>query len=182
MAVTIFLAVIVISTASLVNATIEYVGFFEAISDFKLQLIDVIFSTSQETLNVTVEFEVSNPTHYSGLYLEDISITAYYEGENHTIVVSPGGPRIGTPYETIVTRWWQLPEGHIFNGQPIPSYSTTHFAINITARGDSARNFYEYFEKQPGQDKNMRWTLGFNVRLKNPTFLKTMELQYQIDR
>jgi hypothetical protein len=173
------LSVTTVSLISLLYYTVKYVEFFNALTNFEVQIDKIDFATTEDSLNVTVELEIRNPTGYEDLLLNGMSGTIYYEGENHTIVVSPGGPRSGTPYQEIETNLWQLPDGYISPVQPIriQSYSTNHFTMSITAQNETARSFNDYYERTTGQP-DIRWQIDLRVSITTSTFLKTMDLQY----
>jgi len=114
------LAVTVLSSISLADATTKYLGFFNALANLKLELTGLRFSTTQDDLEVIVTLKVKNPTDYGDLMLNGMTGTVYFEGENHTIVISPGGPRSGTPYQEIVTNLWQLLNQSLFNEHRCP--------------------------------------------------------------
>jgi len=179
----VLLVVVIVSSISLADATARYVRFFIALSNFKLELDNLSFATTQKNLNVTIKLKVSNPTDYGELLLNGVVATAYYEGENHTVIVSPGGPRIGTPYQAIETNLWQLPDGYISPAHPIrvTPYSTDNLSMSINASGEAAKVFNDYYEK-PDRQQDIGWQLNFRVSLTTPTFLGTMELQYLLTR
>jgi len=177
----VLLVVVVVSSISLADATARYVRFFNALSNFKLELDNISFVTTKENLNVTIKMKVSNPTDYGELLLNGAVATVFYEGENHTVIVSPGGPRIGTPYQTAETNLWQLPDGYISPAEPIrvTPYSTDSFSMSITADDETAKAFNDFYEN-PNRQQDVRWQLNFRVSLTTPTYLGTMELQYQL--
>lgn len=177
------LVVVILSSISLVEATVRYLGFFNALANVELELDGIKFTTTSDDLKVSVTIRFRNPTGYGELLLNGITGTAYYEGDNHTVRTSPGGPRSGTPYQEIVTNLWQLPDGYISPMQPIQvrPYSTSRFVMNITAHGEEAQSFNDYYEK-PSTEGNIHWQLGFRVSITTPVFLKTMELQYDYSR
>ena len=175
----VLLVVVLASAFLLADATTKYVGFYDALANFKTQLLGVDFTSTQEILNVTMTLRVFNPTGYGDMKLSDIVGTVYYEGENHTVVTSAGGPRSGNPYQQIVTPWWLLPESRIFVDQKLPPYSTTFVTINLTAKGDDAKIFNTYYEKDSPQLQTIHWQLNFRVTVETPVYLQTMDLQYQ---
>jgi len=177
----VLLIVVTVSSISLVDATTRYVGFFNALANIELRRGDLTFVTTQRSLNITIKLKIVNPTSYRNLLLNGMSGTVFYEGENHTVVVSPGGPRSGTPYQAIETNLWELPESYVSLAQPmqVPPYSTSVFSMNVTAKGETAETFSKYYEKVGQQ--NIRWQLALRVSLTTPTFLGIMELQYDLD-
>jgi len=179
----VLLVVVIASSISLADATARYVRFFIALSSFKLELDNISFVTTQENLNVTIRLKVSNPTDYGELLLNGIAATVYYEGENHTVIISPGGPRGGSPYQTIETNLWQLPDGYISPAVPIrvTPYSTDNLSMSIIANDATAKSFNDYYEN-PDRQQDIRWQLNFRVSITTPTFLGTMELQYLLIR
>jgi len=179
----VLLAVVIVSSISLAYATARYLRFFNALANLRLELSSVSYVTTQENLNVTIELNVSNPTDYGELLLNGVIATAYYEGENHTVRISPGGPRSGSPYQTIVTNLWQLPDGYVSPAEPIQvhPYSANRFSMSIIVNDETARAFNDYYQK-PDRQQDIQWQLNFRVSLTTPTFLKTMELQYQFTR
>jgi len=181
------LAAVLLSALSLADATSKYVGCYDALANFKMDLIGVYFVSTPEKLNVTIQLKIFNPTSYGDLRLDGIYGVVYYEGENHTILVSAGGPRSATPYQEAVTPWWKLPESQTWIGHPtyigpIYPYSTTYALMNLTAKGDDAKIFNAYFEKQGALEENMRWQLNFSVSLDTPIYLNSINLQYEFDR
>jgi len=179
----VLLVVVIVSSISLADATARYVRFFNALANFKLQLTSLSFATTQENLNVTIKLKVSNPTDYGELLLNGVAATAYYEGENHTVIVSPGGPRGGSPYQTIETNLWQLPDGYISPAEPIrvTPYSAYSFSMSIIAKDETAKAFNDYYEN-PSRQQDIQWRLNFRISLTTPTYLGTMELQYELKR
>jgi len=179
----VLLVVVIVSSISLADATARYVRFFNALTNFKLELGNISFATTQDNLNVTIKLKVSNPTDYGELLLNGIVATAYYEGENHTVVISPGGPRGGSPYQAIETNLWQLPDGYVSPAEPIrvTPYSSDSFSLSIIINDENARAFNDYYES-PSRQQDIRWQLNFRVSITTPTFLGTMELQYLLIR
>lgn len=175
------LAVVLLSALSLADATLNYVGCYDALANLKMDLIGVYFVSTPEKLNVTFKLKVSNPTSYSGLRLDGIVGTVYYEGENHTVVTGSIGPLSSTPYQKVVTPWWQLPESEANIGHPVYAYSTTYVLMSLIANGDDAKTFNTYFEKQGDLQDNIKWQLSFTMSIETPIYLKTMNLQYQFN-
>jgi hypothetical protein len=178
-AIILLLMVTVISSTWLLYSTIKYVEFFNALTNLELQIEGIDFVTTQDSLNVTVEMETINPTGYGDLLLNGMSGTVNYEGDLHTITISSGGPRGGTPYQVIETNLWQLPDGHVSPIRPIQvySYATDHFTMNIRAQDETARAFNDYYYRTSAPPEII-WHISLRVSITTPTFLKTMELQY----
>ena len=178
----ILLAVVTLSTISLVEATLNNVRFYHALTNFELQVIGIDFVTNHESLNVAINLKVSNPTSYDRLQLEHISGTAYYEGEPHTIVISPGKTILGgTPYQEIETRWGERATVGMSIERPILPYSVTNISMNLNAKSETAKIFTEYFDKQGRHQEDIRWQLNLIVFLDTPTFLNMISLEYEFN-
>jgi len=178
---TLFLAILLVSLISVVKATVSYVGFYNALKNLEFEASNIDLAINQESFNVIIDLEISNPTWYDGLHLGSIISTLYYEGENHTITISPGGPRAGTPYQEIVTRWWELPEYENTIDRPLIPYERMKIQINLTATGEYNMCFQEFYEKLGKYQEFILWTLESHVYLKVPTFVKSMGLEYSFD-
>jgi len=175
----VFSGILLLSLVSIAQATVEYLGFFIALRGFQFEASSIYLIFENESVNVVVDFNVSNPTWYGGLHLRTIISTLYYEGENHTIVTSPGGPRTGVPYQAIVTRWWELPEGETnVNRYLLPSTVLTP-KLNLTLTAEQSKQFLEFVEKRGKYQEFIRWRLRSRVYLATPTFLDDINLEYQ---
>jgi hypothetical protein len=175
----VFLIVVLASTILFAYNTAKFVGFYSALTNFEMRLIEIYFVSSPEELNVTIKLRISNPTSYADLKLSDIVGTTYYEGENHTVTISAGGPRSASGFQQIVTPWWLLPESRIFIDRSLPPHSITYVSMNLSAKGDDAKVFNAYFEKQGSQQEDIRWQLSLRATIHIPIFIKEMDLQYE---
>ena len=178
-AIILLLVVTTVSLTWLLYSTIKYVEFFNALTNFELQIDGIDFVTTPDSLNVTVELETRNPTNYGDLFLNGMSGTVNFEGDVHTIIVSSGGPRGGTPYQVIETNLWQLPDGYVSPVRPVQvsSYATDRFTMSIRAKNETAEAFNDYYYRTSSPPE-ISWQISLRVSITTPTFLKTMELQY----
>lgn len=173
---TILFIVIITSAISFVVTTINYVDLCSALANFQLRVEEVDFVLNNGNIDLTINFTISNPTRYGGFELRGVYTTLYYEGEPHNIS-SGGGPRGGSPFEVIETRWWQLqPNEDDFSRRVLP-YSEISIPMIFRVTGKDAELFTAFLEKQ-GQQKNIQWKLDTKVILETPTFLGTTSLEF----
>lgn len=174
-----FSAILLLSLILFAKGTVNYVGAFAALNNFELRALNINLVTSPENFSVIVNLEVSNPTWYDGLHLQSIISTLSYEGENHTVIVSAGGPMVGTPYQAIVTPWWNLPEKEVVVNSHVPPHSVTKIQMHARVTGEAGIRFHEFYEKQGKHQEYILWKLESYVYLAVPTFLDSIGLEYQ---
>jgi len=175
----VFLVVMLMSLISMGKATVDYVGVYAALNQLDIQPLSFDWSTNTENINVVVDLKVLNPTWYGDLRLTGIISTLYYEGENHTVIVSPGGPMVGTPFLAINTTWWQLPETETIINRPLTTNDVIKIKINFTISGKDRMHFQEFYEKIGKYQESISWRLESRVYLNVPTFIKSIGLEYQ---
>jgi len=175
----VFLVVMLMSLISMGKATVDYVGVYAALNQLDIQPLSFDWSTNTENINVVVDLKVLNPTWYGDLRLTGIISTLYYEGENHTVIVSPGGPMVGTPFLAINTTWWELPETETIINRPLTTNDVIKIKINFTISGKDRMHFQEFYEKIGRYQEYISWRLESRVYLNVPTFIKSIGLEYQ---
>jgi len=179
---TVFIAFFALASVNLVQSTANWVEFNRALNNLELKALAIDFNVNNiESLNITIDFELQNPTAFDSFVLKSISSAFRYEGEPHTVVISPGGPRIGTPYQAINTTWWDLPPGGESYNSPIKAYSTTKLTLTNWIVGVEVARFADYFEKM-GQNKTaIKWSIDSRLFIDTPTFMGMMGLEYHFD-
>jgi len=175
----VFLAVLLVSSISLAGATVSNVGIYAALNNLKFKALNIDLVMNLESFSAVIDMEVSNPTWYEGLYLGSIISTLYYEGENHTVIISPGGPRVGTPFQEIVTRWWDLPPNEEIVNSPLKPYTPIRTQLNFTVTGEPGTRFQEFYENQGKNQEYILWMLESRVYLVVPNFLHSIGLEYR---
>lgn len=173
----ILLIVLILSAISLVDTTMNYVDFCAALANFQLRVDAVDFVVDGSNLEINIDFTISNPTRYGGFLLGSVYATLYYEGEPHNVTVSPGGPRVGTPYQVVETRWWELPPNEVDVARQVLPYAVISISTSRRVTGDDAKIFMAYLEKQSNQN-NIQFRLDTRVFLVTSTFLGTTSLEF----
>jgi len=174
------LGIFILLTVSLAEATINYITFFMGAKNLELRVNDIDFVLGQQDVNVIINLTVLNPSSYRGFQLKLVDGVLYYEGENHTVVISPGGPRAGTPYKAIETSWWELPPTEVVINHLLPPYSSRDVLMELNLKDEPAKQFREFFEKLGRYQENINWKLHCRVFLQTPTFLGTIDFEFQI--
>lgn len=78
----VFFAVSTISTILLVISTLNYLEFYKAIEQMKIEISDVTLFIEPDNVEVTLNFTIENPTRYADLKLRDLSWSLYFYDEN----------------------------------------------------------------------------------------------------
>ena len=135
----IFLGISVLSAISLVNATLNYVEFYTAIERLELTVINVSTSIGQTKVNVTLFFQITNPTTYMGLKLQELSYILKFEANDETVDIC-----------------WDLTAYR----EPIPvnpvSNMTFQYTIDLNIDKDTTRYLMQHYETHQG---NIKWLL-----------------------
>lgn len=175
----IFMVLVASSTIFLVQATINYVEFYAALRNFDLKITSADYSIENKTVEFTIHYNATNPTPYNDLKLDSLINGLYYQGENHTVIISYGGPRGGTPYEKIITDWWEFTiQEVIFNTQFNP-YSNMDLQVKTSITGENARLFIDFFERKGKYQESIQWRIDSTAIVSTPAFIKTLNLEFQ---
>lgn len=150
----IFVAICVVSAASLIIQTKNYVEFFVAIQRLDLTLLSVDTTIDNEVANVTLAFAIINPTGYDGLRMIKLSYILYLEQNTQT-----------------VTAVWNMISYD--NPMPINAYSNLTFQHTLALDPDlnSTKEFIKFYQDHQG---NVKWLLNCGCLLS--TFLDKMEV------
>lgn len=175
----IFLTALLVSSISLARATIGYVGFHNALSSLQFNASNIDLIVSENNIAVIIDLEIMNPTWYEDLRLTSIISTIHYEGLNHTVVISPGGLRLGIPYQEITTRWWKLPENEITVNRPLMPYTSIYSLIYLNLTRDDVMHFLEFYDTQGKYQEYILWRLESRVYVTAPVFTSNLGLEYQ---
>jgi len=176
----IFLVMVTALTVSLVEATITYVEFQSAVKNFELQSTDLQVSIDTSDINLAINFTFTNPTAYRGFELKSLLTTFYYEGESHILIISPGGPRVGTPYQAIETNWWELTtDRELVINQYLNPFSNIKKQMTATVKGQNAELFINFYEMQGRFQQNIRWMITSRVNIYTQAFISTLTFDFQ---
>ena len=146
----IFLVTCVASTAWLALSTVNYVEFFRAVETFNLQLRDVGLIESGDNVEVSMIFDMINPTSYRGFKLREFSYKLSFN-TNGTVPLEISSDTLShasNPLE--VTPYW--------------NQTFTHHELSNAARSTVSllRNLYDT------GNQTITWTLEVTVILLNP--------------
>jgi len=164
---------------SLAGATINYVQFFGAIKGFDVKVTKAEYSVENSRVEFTINYQATNPTPYNDLKLSSLINGLYYQGENHTVTVSYGGPRGGMPFEEVVTDWWEFAEQEVIFNRQFSPYSTMDLEVKVTIAGENARLFLDFFERKGKYQEGIQWRVDITAIVSTPTFIKTLDLEFQ---
>ena len=143
---------VLVSAFWLVASTANYAEFYRALREVDMTDLEVTVSVSENNANITVAFNIENPTGYRGLSIREITCQLYYEDENananHTFL------------------WWHFQT----LGTPLDPYSKVPFAWNVTPQEAAELKFINYFEAHQG---SVNWKVTCGVILN--TFLGSVE-------
>ncbi len=144
-----FVAIVIASSFTLIEPTLNYVRFFKAIENLSVKSLEVETLLEQDRITVDFSLEIENPIDYIGLKLKFLSYRLQYW-------INDGAA--------------EFVEGHQWFHEPIPldphlevliSYSTS-----IGINREVARNFISFQEDHQGE---IEWVLNGTALLQ--TFL-----------
>jgi hypothetical protein len=75
----IFVATSLASVLLILGSTLNYIEFYKAIEELGIQVLGINTSISQNNVNVSLTFSVTNPTRYASMKLREVSFVLRYE-------------------------------------------------------------------------------------------------------
>lgn len=142
----VFLICTIIAAYYLVESTMNYTEFYRAIREIHIVDLKVDAFVEQKNVNISLSFDIENPTRYTGLQLQSITCQLYFFNNSEKVVL-----------------WWGMKT--YGSSQPLNPHSKVKVEWNLTPMVSTER-FIAYFEAYQGV---VQWTLECGVRL--ATFL-----------
>lgn len=132
----------IVAAYYLVASTINYTEFYRAIREVNLINLKVDTVVEQRSVNISLSFEIQNPTRYVGLKLREVTCQLYFADNNEKVVL-----------------WWGLKS--YGTSQPLDPYSKVSLEWSFSPAASTDR-FLTYFENHQGA---INWMIQCGVRL-----------------
>lgn len=139
---TLFLICTIIAAYYLVASTLNYTEFYRAIREIHLANLKVDAFVEQKDVNISLSFDIENPTGYIGLQLRSVTCQLYFLDNSEKVAL-----------------WWDMRSYSTDQRLDPRSKVPLEWNLNPTA---SAERFITYFETHQGA---VNWTLECGVRL-----------------
>lgn len=137
-----FLIFTIIAAYYLIASTLNYTEFYRAIREIHIANLRIDAFVEQENVNISLSFDIENPTRYIGLQLQSVTSQLYFLDNSEKVML-----------------WWEMKA--YGTTQPLDPYSKVPVEWSLTPIASTER-FIAYFEAHNGA---VNWTLECGVRL-----------------
>lgn len=139
---TLFLICTTIAAYYLVASTLNYTEFYRAIREIHIANLKVDAFMDQKNVNISLSFDIENPTRYIGLQLQSVTCQLYFFDNSEKVIL-----------------WWDMKAYGTAQTLDPNSKVPLEWSFNPIA---STERFTAYFEDHQGA---VKWTLECGVRL-----------------